>query len=198
VEASTPSVASSILVRVALCATITGCLGEPPLVDFGDSDTDDVADDERELLHNGSFEEWSGAAPAGWGDGDATLEEITDDVVEGDRAVRVVSMTYDSIGQQVTTPIAAGSCLDFEVALRWDSGAADAPVVLLNGIDELGTPHEEFVAVDWSTDGVWRETDAQFATGEAWTSLGLSVNSNSAGAQAFSVDAVSLRLVPCA
>jgi hypothetical protein len=156
-----------------------------------------MGDDGTELLINGSFESWSSGTPDSWIAGDAVLEELVDDGTDGERAVRVVSTTYNSIGQFVDMPVPAGSCLDLELSLRWDSGDTVAPVVQLVGRDEASNDVEMFADVEWSSSGEWLETQRSFTSEEAWTGVKIGVLSNSTAAQAFALDEVSLAIVPC-
>jgi hypothetical protein len=161
------------------------------------SSSSGMGDDGMELLMNGSFESWSSGTPDSWIAGDAVLEELTDDGTDGERAVRVVSTTYNSIGQFVDMEVPAGSCLDLELSLRWDSGDTVAPVVQLLGRDEAANDVEMFADVEWSSNGEWLETQRSFVTQENWQGVKIGVLSNSTGAQAFALDEVSLAIVPC-
>ena len=164
----------------------------------GDDDDSGGSDDGEELLTNGSFEDWSGAALDAWTNGDAALEEVVGDAPDGERSVRVSSSVYNSLGQYVSTPLDAGSCLELDVSVRWESGSLVAPIVLVQGTDEAGNDVQIFVELDWSTDGTWRTTESSAVTGEAWTAFSFNVLSNDSVAQVFVVDDASLRLVPCA
>lgn len=176
----------------------TDAASETAATDPSDSSSSSgMGDDGVELLTNGSFESWSSGTPDSWIAGDAVLEEITDDSTDGDRAVRVVSTTYNSIGQFVDMPVSAGSCLDLELSLRWDSGDTVAPVVQLVGRDEAANEVEMFADVEWSSSGEWLETQRSFAAEEDWQGVKIAVLSNSTAAQAFALDEVSLAIVPC-
>ena len=156
-----------------------------------------MGDDGMELLMNGSFESWSSGTPDAWIGGDAVLEELVDDGTDGERAVRVVSTTYNSIGQFVDMQVPAGSCLDLELSLRWDSGDTVAPVIQLVGRDEAANDVEMFEDVEWSSNGEWLETQRSFVTEENWLGVKIGVLSNSTAEQAFALDEVSLAIVPC-
>jgi hypothetical protein len=192
-----------------------GTAGESATDTEGDSDSDSASesvsdtdpsdgssstgmgDDGMELLDNGSFESWSSGTPNSWIAGDAVLEELVDDGTDGDRAVRVVSTTYNSIGQFVDMEVPAGSCLAVELSLRWDSGDTVAPVVQLLGRDEASNDVEMFADVEWNSNGEWLETQRSFVTEENWLGVKIGVLSNSAAEQAFALDEVSLAIVPC-
>ena len=165
--------------------------------DTEETDTDEPSEG-TELLANGSFEMWSSGSPQAWTDGDATLDEMSTDVAEGERAVLVSSAIYNSIGQRVATPLPAGSCLDLDLSLRWESGSTEAPVVQILGRDETDMDREQFADLAWSSDGEWRDTSTSFLTAEAWTSFSIHVLSTASVEQSFSMDDASLRLVPCA
>jgi hypothetical protein len=162
----------------------------------GDDDTGGSGEGE-ELLTNGSFEDWSGGMPDAWTNGDATLEEVVGDAADGERSVRVSSAIYNSLGQYVSTPLEAGSCLELDVSVRSESGSTQAPMVLLQGTDEGGTDVQIFIELDWATDGAWRTTASEVVTAEAWTAFSFNVLSNDSVPQVFVVDDASVRLVPC-
>jgi hypothetical protein len=186
----------------------TGCFAPPDMVgsesgttDAGTSDAstgattgattgelDACGNPNQNLLRDGSFENWVASSLVDWGV-DAEAEQLSENVVHGEHAVRIVSSGYTELEQDVEQPFAAGSCFEVCVSLRYDGGHDTPPDIAVIGIAGE-TQDLQFETASWEPDRQWHRVQAGFVLDVPADYVVFAIVSNDADGQEkqFSVD----------
>jgi len=174
---------------------LIGCQGE--LVTSAQSDAQPdaaCATTTGDLVVNGSFETWTGAAPTGW---IGQIKRSTGAAFHCATAVVVESPGYRGAEQSVA--LGAHSSTEFEVsaATRWVSGPGDATAFNFYFYDVAGTAIGGLATApmpEWRADGAWHQTIATVPLPANTARITLYVVSQIPAPQSFELDQVTLRL----
>jgi hypothetical protein len=176
-----------------------GCFVDMAVNPAGDSASSSTGTDTGgqagNLLANGSFDNWNVDRPQAWTRLDVvSITKIEDDVADGTAAAQIESSDFSSVGQIIQGPFAAGTCFEGTGAVRWDAGDPAAPSILLIDDDWAVVMGAD---LHWVDDGTWYTSDVGLMLDHDSEWLEVDIASNDPGTQTFSVDAVSLREIPC-
>ena len=185
-----------------LLAMTLGCRGES--VEAAPSDAAASGDGEAgpclplsdNLLANGSFELWEGAACVGW---DGPVARVDKAAFDCKVAGRVSMNKYDGIKQDVdlAAPLAAGTQLEITAAVRWVSGGVAAPIFDLEfeapGGKTLG-PILPATVTGYKADGAFHTVTSTVAAPAGATWMRFFVGSTAPEPQQLDFDAVVVRV----
>jgi hypothetical protein len=168
----------------------TGTTG-PTTGDAGGTETGGDAN----LVANGSFDGWNGALPQAWSqDAAAIVTQVSGDVPSPEYAARLLTIDYGTISQVLNGPFSAGTCFEATATVRWDAGSSDPPRILL--LDDEYAPSAG-APFTWVDDMAWHPATVGLFLDHDTTWLEVSVGSDTADAQTFSIDDISLIEVEC-
>ena len=151
------------------------------------------------LLGNPSFEMWLDGQPSVW-DPDATTLTQSTNAIDGEFSLEMDSQSYSSIGQYLTLPepLTAGMCLRAKASIRWISGDALPPPMILSVVYVGGAEDLLSGQFGWIADGEWHESTAPLIQVPTDVdTIIAAIGGGEADPQAFGIDAVSLRVVDC-